>query len=103
MIDMAKRSLLGGSSSIRKSINDAWKSGDEDRLLEALSGLENHKLPHIDLVAKLGEICMETEAFSIRNAAAIALADIHSKDADVIIIGVLKRPDIHRSSGTLLY
>jgi hypothetical protein len=44
-----------------------------------------------------------TASNRVRNAAALALADMGGRDAGRMIVEVLRRPDIAKVSGTLLY
>src|SRR5579864_6116781 len=49
------------------------------------------------------EIANTTTSPRVRNAAAIAMADLHIEGAEEVLIGLLRRPDTKTHRGTLLY
>ena len=49
------------------------------------------------------EIAEKTDSSQVRNAAAIALADLHIEEADQVLTRLLRRPDTRGHRGTLLF
>jgi Uncharacterized protein conserved in bacteria (DUF2188) len=82
------------------ALKAARASGDEDRLVEVLRSTKT--LQH-GLAAQVVQILQETESPKVRNAAAIALADMRAPNAANVLIKMLDRPETRNSRGTLLY
>ena len=49
------------------------------------------------------DIAEKTDSSQVRNAAAIAMVDLHIEEADQVLIRLLRRPDTKGHRGTLLY
>jgi HEAT repeat protein len=56
-----------------------------------------------EIVNFLKSVLSDTKSPRVRNAAALALADLHIPSTRTIILEVLKRPDTKGARGTLLY
>ena len=73
----------------------------DDRIVEALNraarGDGNMS------VAEIRRCALETSSSKVRNAAVIALADMHAPEAMGIIIELLGRPETKGSRGSILY
>jgi HEAT repeat protein len=80
------------------TLEEAFASGNEDRLINALK--INHDSEEVPSLVK---ILRNTRSPRVRNAAAIALADMHPPNAAKILIEVIAKPETKNSRGTLLY
>jgi hypothetical protein len=78
-------------------------AGNESRLVEELRGLKGQRSPRQSRVAKAMQILEQTHSSRVRNAAALALADLRAHSAKYALINLLTRPDTAGSRGTLLY
>jgi hypothetical protein len=85
------------------ALEAAFDSRDENLLVEELrkvSDQRSRREPRISLVARILE---QTGSPRVRNAAALALADMRARNAIDKLIAVLRRDDIKGPRGTLLY
>jgi DNA-binding protein HU-beta len=82
------------------TLEAAAASGDEDRLVGALRIVKSQGSDEVDDVVR---ILRKTHSPRVRNAAAIALADMHPPNAANVLIEVLSKPETKNSRGTLLY
>jgi HEAT repeat protein len=76
---------------------------DEDRLVAELRSLKSRRSPRAPRIARAVELLEQTGSSRIRNAAALALADLHARDAKDKLINAVNRPETKGSRGTLLY
>jgi hypothetical protein len=81
----------------------ALLDGDEGRLIEELRTLKSRRSPQQARAARAIQILEQTGSSRVRNAAALALADLQADSANDALIDLLKRPDTKGSRGTLLY
>jgi HEAT repeat protein len=72
-------------------------------LVEELRKVKSQKTSRRLRERRVKTILERTESAKVRNAAALALADMHAADADKALIGLLRRDDTRDSRGTLLY
>jgi HEAT repeat protein len=72
-------------------------------LVEELRRLKSQRSPREPRVAKAAQILEQTHSSRVRNAAALALADLRAHSAKDALINLLTRPDTQGSRGTLLY
>jgi hypothetical protein len=100
------RTAIGANEEARVQAVTDWSdtleaavaSGDEDRLVGALKTIRGPgEVPDIVKILK------DAPSSRVRNAAAIALADIHPTNAAEVLIEVLSKPETKNSRGTLLY
>jgi HEAT repeat protein len=78
-------------------------AGNEDKLVEALRHVESEKSRRQDRASQVLRILKETDPPRVRNAAAIALADMKVTTAKDELIKLLSRDDTKSSRGSLLY
>jgi hypothetical protein len=78
-------------------------AGDEGRLVQELRSLKTQRSPRALRAAKAMHALEHTNSSRVRNAAALALLDLHVGSAKDALISLLKRPDTKGSRGTLLY
>jgi hypothetical protein len=78
-------------------------AGNEDKLVEALRHVESEKSRRQDRASQVLRILKETDSPRVRNAAAIALADMKVTTAKDELIKSLSRDDTKSSRGSLLY
>lgn len=78
---------------------------DEEGLVAALKGLpgEITEAERAQAVSVVNVLLRATRSARVRNASALALTDIAGKQAGPAIAAVLRRPEIARSAGTLLF
>ncbi len=81
----------------------ALSAGDEGHLVAELRSLKSQRSPRASRAAKAMQILEETNSSRVRNAAALALADLRATNAAEVLIDLLTRPDTVGSRGTLLY
>ena len=86
---------------IRSSYRELFASGDPDRIVETLRSAAQgqERIPTNDI----RRLALETPFPRVRNAAVIALADLHARNAAETIIELLRRPGTRGSRRTLLY
>jgi|SRR5271169_3271574 len=85
------------------ALQSAPLSRDEGRLIEELKKLKSQRSPRRSRTAKALQILEQTNSSRVRNAAALALADLRDHSAKDALINLLTRPDTKGSRGTLLY
>jgi len=78
-------------------------AGNQDRLVEALHHVKSEKSPRQDRASQVLRILKETDSPRVRNAAAIALADMKVTTAKDELIKLLARDATKYSRGSLLY
>jgi hypothetical protein len=83
-------------------LDAAIRSDDDDRIVGVLDtigrgGASLAQLRRIRALAK------KTRSPVVRNAAAIALADLNADGADELLIGLIERRETRGANGTLLY
>src|SRR5437016_1414130 len=78
-------------------------TGDEGRVVEDLRNLKNQRSSRQARADKAMQILEQTNSSRVRNAAALALADLRVRNAKYALINLLTRPDTKGSRGTLLY
>jgi HEAT repeat protein len=84
-----------------RPLEEAFLRGDEDQLVDELRKVSRQKPRRRGgIVIRILE---ETNSPRVRNAAALALADMRMKRAKDKLIDVLKRPDTKGYRGTILY
>lgn len=74
--------------------------GDEDTIIDGIGRVTTEWSSH---VRDITEILRGTQSSRVRDTAALALVDMGAKTAGDSIVDVLRRPDIARHAGTLLY
>jgi nucleoid DNA-binding protein len=82
------------------TLEAAVASGDEDRVVGALRIIRSQG-PHE--AQNIVRLLRDARSSRVRNAAAIALADMHPSNAAAVLIEVLSKPETKNSRGTLLY
>src|ERR1700730_242412 len=81
----------------------ALSVGDEGRLIAELRNLKSQRSSRASRINKAAQILEQTSSSRVRNAAALALADLRATSAKDLIINVLTRSSTIGSRGTLLY
>jgi HEAT repeat protein len=76
---------------------------NETRLVEQLRGLKSQRSPRQTRVAMALQMLEQTNSSRVRNAAALALADLRALSAKDALVNLLTRPETTGSRGTLLY
>ena len=87
----------------RSDARHATSSEDEARLIKELRSLKSQRTRRQARVAKATRMAADTYSPRVRNAAALALADLQAASAKDVLIDLLRRPDTNASRGTLLY
>jgi hypothetical protein len=90
-------------SNVPNPLETAFVAGDEERLVAELRNVAAEKSPRTARANLVLRILDETFSSRVRNAAALALADMHCKSAKGSLIRLLSRPNTKGSRGTLLY
>lgn len=85
------------------SLVRAMKSGDEGKLVDELKQLKIDEASRAKRTRQLIEILDHTNSARVRNAAAIAAADMRAEAVQDKLIELLTRSDSEGSRGTLLY
>lgn len=85
------------------TLEAAFDSGDEDRLVEELRLIASRKSRRQPRIALAMQLLERTGSPRVRNAAALALADMRAPGAKDVLIEVLRRPETRGCRGTLLY
>ena len=86
----------------RIDFDAAIGSGDEDRITGALDAI-GRSGGSLAECSRIMELAKETRSPVVRNAAAIALADLGVDGADELLIDLIKRGETRGANGTLLY
>ncbi len=91
--------------SVSSPVDAALRTGDEGRVVEALrhSSRDAAERDRSSLTREIIALLRTTPSRRVRNAAALALADLGDPHAAEGIVDVLRRPEIADSSGTLLF
>jgi hypothetical protein len=71
----------------------ALSAEDEGYLIEELRSLKSRRSPWRSRVAQAVQILEQTGSLRVRNAAALALADLRASDAKDPLIALVRRPD----------
>ncbi|MCJ2013183.1 hypothetical protein [Methylobacterium sp. J-076] len=79
----------------------SFASSDEDRMIALLRDVRDAAAP--PSVEEIARVLATTLSFRLRNAAALALADLGGREGSEWIGAVLGRPDVAPQSGTLLF
>jgi hypothetical protein len=77
-------------------------SGDENRIVDVLDAIGRSHASSAERSCIM-ELASKTRSPQIRNAAAIALADLGVDGADQLLIDLIKRKESRGANGTLLY
>jgi DNA-binding protein HU-beta len=85
------------------TLDRALLSGDENTLVEELRRVKRKAAPRSKRVQKVVQILKETDSTKVRNAAAVALADMHARTEAHVILELLTDAKTQSSRGTLLY
>lgn len=85
----------------KENLGQSLLTGDESVILAALKAAK--KSSRQKYLSQILLILTNTESSRVRNAAAIALADLHSEKIKDALINLLMRADTKNSRGTLLY
>lgn len=93
------------SSSLYGPVDTALRTGDEGRIVDALRHSSRGPTEHdrSSLTRETVTLLQTTASRRVRNAAALALADLGDPHAAESIVDVLHRPEIAEASGTLLF
>jgi hypothetical protein len=78
------------------------RSGDDDRIAETLDVIGRGGASSAE-IGRIIELAKHTRSPVVRNAAAIALADLNADGADAVLIDLIKRRETRGANGTLLY
>jgi HEAT repeat protein len=81
----------------------AFLSGDEDRIVEELRKVSSLRTRRRSRASIITRILEKAESPRVRNAAALALADMRMTSAKEKLINVLKKPETRGCRGTILY
>jgi len=81
----------------------ALPAADDDHLIEELRHLKSRRSPRQARCVRATQILEETSSSRVRNAAALALAELRALGAKDALIALLRRPDTGGARGTLLY
>jgi hypothetical protein len=85
------------------ALESARRSEDENRLVEELRNVRGLRTSRNARMRQVIEILRHSKSIKVRNAAALALADMRATDAEPELIQLLTRADTAGSRGTLLY
>src|SRR5947207_1572622 len=85
------------------ALESACRSEDEDRLVAELRKVRSLRSSRTARARQVIEILRHSRSTKVRNAAALALADMRATYAEAEIIQLLTRADTIGSRGTLLY
>jgi hypothetical protein len=83
-------------------LDAAIRSDDDERIADALDTIGRGGASLAEL-SRIRELAKKTRSPVIRNAAAIALADLNADGADELLIDLIKRRETRGANGTLLY
>ena len=83
-------------------LDAAIRSGDDDRIADALEAVVRGGASWAE-IGRILELAKKTRSPVVRNAAAIALADLKADGAAELLIGLIKRKETRGANGTLLY
>jgi hypothetical protein len=94
--------MASADNMARIDFDAAIGSGDEERIACALDKI-GRKGGSFAERSRIMELAKETRSPVVRNAAAIALADLGVDGADDLLIELIKREETRGANGTLLY
>ena len=97
------KQLLNTDHLVSGVLQSSASPSEEDRWIEVLRSLNEPTAVRDGWAGFAAGVLMATPSSRIRNAAALALADMGAKDAGSSIVEVLRRPEVATASGTLLY
>ena len=80
----------------------AIRSGNQTRIVAALDAIGRSGASPAEC-SRILELAKQTRSPVVRNAAAIALADLNVDRADELLIDLIKRKETRGANGTLLY
>jgi hypothetical protein len=83
-------------------LDAATRSGDDDRIVGVLDTIGRGGASLAEL-SRIRGLAKKTRSPVVRNAAAIALADLNLDGADELLIELIKRKETRGANGTLLY
>ena len=83
-------------------LDAAIRSSDDDRIVGVLDAIGRGGASLAEL-NRIMELAKKTRSPVVRNAAAIALADLNVDGADELLIDLIKRRETRSANGTLLY
>jgi HEAT repeat protein len=81
----------------------ALSSNDDETAVEILRGIKRLRTPRAERVARAMRALDRTTSSRVRNAAALALADMRAKQATDSLIALLQHSETKHARGTLLY
>lgn len=81
----------------------AFLNGNEDRIIEELRKISSLRTSRRARASIITRVLENTESPRVRNAAALALADMRMRSAKEKLIDVLRKPGTRGSRGTILY
>lgn len=93
-------STLQNSDQTPDALELAWMSGDDEKIVAELKRTKSRKGNRAEQVIR---ILQKTPSPRVRNAAAVALADMRAPKAAQALIEMLDKPEGPRQGGTLLY
>ena len=85
------------------ALASALRSDDEERLVQALRRVKSLRSPRRTRELQVLDVLTTASSSRVRNAAALALADMRTKAAEQPLIDLLSRPDTMGARATLLY
>lgn len=97
---MPRASLL---ISANTRLEAALFSGDENKIVNELRQIRSKKSSRLARVRQALDVLQRAKSPRVRNAAAIALADMKGIEATDVLVDMLRRQEIKNSRGTLLY
>lgn len=95
--------MTGAHSIAASALEAAFESGNEDFLVKELRKISSRRSRREARIAWTTRILEQAGSPRVRNAAALALADMQAHSAKDALIDVLKRPDTAGRRGALLY
>lgn len=95
--------VVVGVSVQPSDIKEVAPARDEARLIRKLRSLKGERSPRGARIAQALDILEKTKSPRVRNAAALALADLRAHNAKDKLVDLLTRSDTRGSRGTLLY
>lgn len=89
--------------STHADLKGSLSSDDEDKLVKELRQIKSKRSPRQLRIRKTLDVLKNATSSRVRNAAAIALADMNSVEAKRVLIDLLTQPATRNARGTLLY
>jgi hypothetical protein len=87
----------------RSEVAAAWRAGDDDQLAALLGQIDTRSSPLFGELGELISILEQTGSPRVRAAVAMALADLKASEAVTPLVAVLRRPELAKASGTLIF